>query len=214
MSAWTRLKSWLGWAARAPVAVAPASMTPAPAAVAQHGIEHVGIEHAGVARDFPALFCVVEVADAEFLVGDLFRRRFATDSFPASPKHFVAFYKSEDGGLLALGYVHFEIWEGQALGGGLVIDERAYRRVPAAERAAIRARGGVAEAMLRASFALLPADLVAIWAYIGDALSEKVNRRVGFLPTGERHVRVIWRNEPDAAGKARCLQRVVEYGPF
>lgn len=218
MGAWTCLKNWLGGTGRVLVAAERASAKPVGEAATEAATEAAMADGAGeakaVLRDFSALFCVVEVGDAEFLVGDLFRRRFATDSFPATPKHFVAFYKTEDGALLALGYVHFEIWEGQAMGGGLVIDERAYRRVPAADREAIRAHGGVAEAMLRASFALLPAELVAIWAYIGDALSEKVNRRVGFLPTGERHVRVIWRNEPDAAGKARCLQRVVEYGPF
>lgn len=204
MGVWTWMKSWLARAEKTPTTQAQALAVPAV----------VEALPAVAARDFAALFGVVEVAEADFLVGDLFRRRFATDSFPASPKHFVAFYRHEDGALLPLGYVHFEIWEGQAMGGGLVIDERAYRRVPAADREAIRARGGVAEAMLRQSFALLPADLVAIWAYIGDALSEKVNRRVGFVPTGERYVRVIWRNEPDEAGKAYWLQRVVEYGPF
>ncbi|WP_418647465.1 hypothetical protein ACNQFN_21045 [Thauera butanivorans] len=166
------------------------------------------------ARDLDALFRVVEVADADFLVGDLFRRRFGTDSFPSTPKHFVAFYRDDAGGLLPLGYVHFEIWEAQAMGGGLVIDERLYRRVPASDRDVIRARGGVAELLLGASIALLPRDLIGIWGYVGNKQAEKVDLRVGFRHTGVPHVMVIWRNEPDDAGKAHWLQRVVEYGPF
>lgn len=207
MGVWSCLKACLGRTAAAPARVTDA-VPVAPAVT-------VSVEESEAPeRDFAAFFRVVEVVDADFLVGALFRRRFSTDSFPGSPKHFVAFYKGTDGTLLPLGYVHFEIWEGQAMGGGLVIDERAYRRAARLDREVIRAKGGVAEAMLRESFALLPSNVMAIWAYIGDPLSEKVNRRVGFLPTGEQYLRVIWRSELDVDAKAYWLKRVVEYGPF
>lgn len=165
-------------------------------------------------RDFDTMFHVVEVADADFLVGTLFRRRFATNTFPSTPKHFVAFYRDMSGGLLPLGYVHHELWEGQALTGGLVIDDRLYRRVPSMDREAIRSRGGVAELLLRDSFALLPQDLIGIWGYVGNPQAEKVDLRVGFRHTSVKHVMVIWRNAPDDAVKAYWLQRIVAYGPF
>lgn len=206
---WRRLWARLTGSDAQDMHPAPAPATP-PATVS--AAPTAGAEPA--ARPFETIFEVVEVADADFLAGALFRRRFATNDFPATPKHFVAFHRASDGALSVLGYVHFEIWKEQALGGGLVIDERAYRRLPAADRATLRAQGGVAEAMLRQSFALLPDTLIAIWAYIGDALSEKVNRRVGFLPAGEQYIRVIWRQPLSPAEQAAWLEQVVAYGPF
>lgn len=207
MGVWSCLKACLRRTAPAPARVTDA-VPVAPAVTVSVN------ESEAPARDFAAFFRVVEVVDADFLVGALFRRRFSTDSFPRSPKHFVAFYKGTDGTLLPLGYVHFEIWEGQAMGGGLVIDERLYRRMPSGDRDLIRANGGVAEALLRASIALLPDDLIGIWGYVGDKQAEKVDLRVGFRHTGRPHLMVIWRNEPDDAGKAYWIGRAEAYGPF
>lgn len=211
----SRLQRWFGRravAANGETAPLPKSVAAAQPALAEATESAAEAGLAGAAS--VAAFRVVEVVDAEFLAGALFRRRFATTDFPQTPKHFVAFHQGSDGNLRVLGYVHYEIWQQQAMGGGLVIDERAYRQLPAADRAALRAGGGVAELMLRESFALLPASLIAIWAYIGDALSEKVNRRVGFQPTGEQYIRVIWRRPLSASEQATWLQRVIGYGPF
>lgn len=208
MGVWSCLKACLGRVERASVA------EPAQAVEAVPAVEVRVEARDAVTRAFSEFFRVVEVTEADFLVGALFRRRFATDSFPDSPKHFVAFYKGVDGTLLPLGYVHFEIWEGQAMGGGLVIDERLYRRMPPGDRDMIRANGGVAEALLRASIALLSDDLIGIWGYVGDKQAEKVDLRVGFRHTGRLHLMVIWRNEPDEAGKAYWIERAAAYGPF
>ncbi|WP_341646902.1 hypothetical protein [Thauera sp. SDU_THAU2] len=86
--------------------------------------------------------------------------------------------------------------------------------MPTADRQLIRARGGVAELLLGTSIAMLPQDLIGIWGYVGNKQAEKVDLRVGFRHTGAPHVMVIWRNEPDEAGKAHWLQKVVEYGSF
>ena len=165
-------------------------------------------------RDLEAFFRVVEVSDGEFFAGSLFKRRFACDSFPETPMHFVALYLASSGAVLTLGYVHFELWEQQAMGGGMVIDERAWRLLPATERKLIRQKGGVAEMMLRGAIDLLPADLIGIWGYVGDRLALEVDLRVGFQPTGAEHVMVIWRNEPCEDDKEAWIQRVVDYGPF
>lgn len=157
---------------------------------------------------------VIEVSDGEFFAGSLFRRRFNCESFPDTPKHFVALYQHSDGSLLTLGYVHFEMWGQHAMCGGLVINERAWRLLPNEERSLIREQGGVAEVMLRRAFKMLPSELVAIWGYVGDHLARKVDMRVGFLPTWHEHIMVIWRNELEEPEKAALIQKVIDYGPF
>ncbi|NLD15350.1 MAG: hypothetical protein GX665_09735 [Gammaproteobacteria bacterium] len=174
----------------------------------------VQTETADPQRSLDEIFSVVEVSNAEFFVGALFRRRFGCDSFPETPRHFVAFFRQRDGSQLALGYVHFEMWQQQALCGGLVIDERAWRHLPTAERALLRQQGGVAELMLRASFDMLPQNLMAIWGYVGDKQAEKVDLRVGFRHTGADKIMVIWRNDPGEQEKQRWLQKIIDLGPF
>lgn len=160
-------------------------------------------------------FLVEEVDDAEHLVGDLFRRRFRTDSFPEAPRHFVAFARMPDRSLLSLGYVHYTMWEGCALCGGLVIDERHYRTLPSDMRSGIRQSGGVAELLLRQTFALLRDDTLAIWGHVGDKQSEVVCARVGFRRTPADYVMVVW-NRPNVpeAEKSAWIERVVALGPF
>lgn len=165
-------------------------------------------------RVLDEFFRVAEVCEAEFFVGDLFRRRFATDSFPGSPKHFIAFYKNHDGSFLPLGYVHYEMWNQQAMAGGLVIDDRIWRLLPVFERGLIREQGGVAELLMTRSIAQLPSQTKAVWAYIGDKLSAKVNFRVGFRPTEEQYIWVIWQQDLSQDEKQSWIEQIVEYGPF
>ena len=166
-------------------------------------------------RPLAEMLLVMEVDGAEVLVGDLFRRRFRTDSFPNRPRHFVGFYSCLDGSLLPLGYVHHQEWNGNSLCGGLVIDERMYRRIPAMDREVIHGAGGVAEAMLRGSFALLDEGVIAIWAHVGNKQSEKVCLRVGYRRTDSEYVMVIWlRQGLTEAEKAAWVRRVTEHGPF
>lgn len=166
-------------------------------------------------RAFEDMFVVVELENAEPVVGALFRRRFRTTSFPDQPRHFVGFYLRDDGSRVPLGYVHHSLWQGNSLCGGLVIDERRYREVPACDRAVIHGAGGVAEAMLRGSFARLPQDLIGIWAHVGHKQSEQVCLRVGYRHTTSQYVMVIWQR-PDLSeqDKAAWVARVTDHGPF
>ena len=161
------------------------------------------------------IFCVVEVDNAEPLVGALFRRRFQTEHFPDEPRHFVAFATLPDATLLSLGYVHYTMWQGCALCGGLVIDERHYRRLPTAIRRTLQAAGGVAELLLRHSFDRLPADTPAIWGHVGDRQSEKVCLRVGFERTDVQYLLAVWRKPHlDEASKRAWVERVSAITPF
>lgn len=160
------------------------------------------------------IVAVCEVDQAEFFVGDLFRRRFNTSASPDYPRHFVAFYKPAPNTLIPVGYVHQSTWEGCHLCGGLVIDDRLYRRMAPSHRKAIRDGGGIAELLLRESFARVMPQSIAIWGYVGDKQAEQVDLRVGFIHTHHPHVMVIWNRDLDEKQKTEWINRVVALGPF
>lgn len=158
---------------------------------------------------------VIEVNPAEFFVGNLFKRRFNTDTFPQEPFHFVAFSKLPNGSFLTLGYVHYYLLENSALCGGLVIDDRLYRQLPDSYRAEIKNNGGIAELLLRDSFAKLPNNLTAIWGYVGNPQSEKVCLRVGFERTFHKHILVVWKDaELAEIERNEQIQKIISIGPF
>jgi hypothetical protein len=165
-----------------------------------------------VASSIDDIIRVEEVADAEFFIGDLFRRRFHGDP-PNYPRSFVAFYQPIRSHLEAVGFVHYLAFEDSYLCGGLVIDERRYRKMPTEHRKVIKAAGGIAEKMLRVTFARL-ADAPAIWGYVGDALAEKVDLRAGFRHTTHQHIMVCWNKDLSAEEKEQRLAKVVALGPF
>jgi hypothetical protein len=164
------------------------------------------------AHDVRDIVRVEETQDAEFFAGDLFRRRFRQTP-PAMPRHFVTFYREGRTRYLPLGYVHYTKFEDSYLCGGLVIDERLYRRLPSAHRRLIRRAGGVAEIMLRETFARL-APAPAIFGYVGDKQAEAVDLRVGFCRTDHRYVMVAWQRKLPDDEKAARLARVIAVGPF
>lgn len=163
----------------------------APGSVQESSLEEKVIERPTLEQ----CFIVLEVDDAEPVAGSVFRRRFKTDSFPENPRHYVAFAVMEDGSLLSIGYVHYTIWEGCALCGGLVVDDRHYRKLPKPLRHTLQDAGGIAELLLRQSFERLPKGTIAIWGHVGDKLSQKVCLRVGFEKTDKQFLLVVWKKE-------------------
>ena len=155
---------------------------------------------------------VEEVSDAEFFIGDLFRRRFHCNP-PSYPRAFVAFYQPVRGRLEAVGFVHYLAHEDTYLCGGLVIDDRRYRQMPVEHRRVIKAAGGISEKLLRVTFARLK-DAPAIWGYVGDTLAEKVDLRAGFRHTSHPHVMVCWNKDLTEEEKERRLAKVIAIGPF
>lgn len=155
---------------------------------------------------------VEETGDAEFYAGDLFRRRFGGDP-PDYPRHYVAFYREGRARYLPVGYIHYSPFEDSYLCGGMVIDDRLYRRIAAPHRKLIREAGGIAEIMLRETFARL-ARAPAIWGYVGDKQAEEVDVRAGFRHTHHPHVMVVWNRDLPEAERAARLERVIALGPF
>jgi hypothetical protein len=180
--------------------------------VASLGMDDVRGEWPSNATSSQDILCVGEVTDAEFFVGELFRRKFRSAP-PDFPRHFVSFYRAAATNIQAIGYVHYSEFEDSYLCGGLAIDDRLYRRMPAPHRQAIRSSGGIAEHLMKITFARL-SHSVAIWGYVGDVRSERVVKRAGLRRTEHPYVMVCWmRNLPDSEKAAR-LSHVVSLGPF
>ncbi|MBK7331028.1 MAG: hypothetical protein IPI87_00790 [Betaproteobacteria bacterium] len=125
---------------------------------------------------------VVERDDATAAreVGPLFRRAFG-DELPDFPRHFVLRYVA-GGRPVPLGYYHVTPWEGCYLAGGMVFDERVYRRLPPEHRARIRASGGAMEFLTRRTHAMLT-DALAVFGHVGDPRAERIDLRAGYVHT-------------------------------
>lgn len=160
------------------------------------------------------ILCVTEIANAEFFVGRLFRRRFNTPSFPNTPRHFVAFYKIDEKIMMPIGYVHQTPWENCYLCGGLVLDDHLYRKIPATHRRIIREAGGIAEYLQRESFAAIGKDALAIWGFVGDKLAEQVDLRVGFVHTDIPYLMVVWLKALTEEEKTAWVRKASALGPF
>lgn len=155
---------------------------------------------------------VIEVKEATPFIAPLFRSRFGGEP-PDFPRHFIALYRTSDEQWQSLGYVHFTRYGRDYLCGGLVMDDRRYRRVLPEHRQQIANIGGVAELMLRESFLHL-GDYDVIWGYVGDKLAEKVDLRVGFERTEHPYIMAVWGRSFSNKVKSQKVQYIAELGAF
>ena len=164
-------------------------------------------------RSIADLVDVVERDDATAVreAGPLFKRLFG-DDLPDFPRHFVLRYVA-GAAPVPLAYAHFTPWEGCYLGGGMVFDDRVYRRLPPAHRARIRAAGGVMEFLLRSIRARLT-DAVALFGHVGEPRAARVDLRSGYEQTPHPHVIVCWQRALPAEERGALLARVAALGPF
>jgi hypothetical protein len=162
--------------------------------------------------ELDALIRVDEVANAEFYVGDLFRRRFGGDP-PDYPRHFVALYKAARNNFVAVGFIHYMTFEDMALLGGMIEDERALRRMPAAHQAIVNDAGGLAAKLLRDTLPRLK-DLPALWVQAGDEARRELLRHFGFTATDDAHLMVKWNRELAKDEQDSRLARIRALGLF
>lgn len=155
---------------------------------------------------------VIETAEAEQYVGELFRRKFNGDP-PNYPRHFVALYSSDNISWQAVGYVNFWQRESAFMGGGLVIEDRAYRAMPKSHRALIKAMGGIAEIVLGAGLKMLPENDV-VWGYVSDTQAKRVDMRVGFEHTHLDKIIAYWNKPFRDEEKHRLTEEIATAGPF
>src|SRR3954463_2347851 len=121
-------------------------------------------------------FSMVEVPDARFLAGDLFRAVFGAD-IPEMPRHFVTLYQRQPGVFETAGYVHMSPFEGVYLTGGLLANKALYASIPREHLAELGPRPSIGEYTMREAIARL-GDCYAVFAVISEARSIEVNRDV------------------------------------
>lgn len=156
-------------------------------------------------------FDIVEVDDVEAAAGELFRHSFR-GAPPDFPRHYIA-RATIDRAWRTIGYVHMTSTDDVYLCGGMCMDERVYRRLPAARRATLKAIGGVAEQMLRHVFADC-SDARAIFGYVGDRRAERVDLRAGFRHTAHKHLIVYWPRPLPESEQQALIAKVAALGPF
>lgn len=157
---------------------------------------------------------VIEVSNARPFIGELFKRHFG-DECPLEERHFIAFYTPAEGQPIPLGYFHHTPYGRSFLAGGLVIDERIYRRLPKELRLIIKRSGGIAEYLSVRSFEMLGPHVDAIWGHVGDHKARQVDYRVGFVDTKDPHLMVIWRNQKlSQQQREQMINEVLALGPF
>ncbi len=157
-------------------------------------------------------FTLLEVADAAFYAGELFRRTFAAD-LPTYPRHFVCLYRVRPGELRTAGYVHFSRFESMHLAGGLVVDKAIYSIAPPGHLAELGPRPSIGEYVMREAIAAL-GDSLAVFANIGDARSVELNRNVGYVPTHIDQLYAYWQAALSDEVKRLAAERVMKIAPF
>lgn len=145
-------------------------------------------------------------------VAALFTRRFG-HPLPDFPHHVVARVRI-DATWRPLCYIHFAEHAGVLLGGGACIDDRLLRRLDASTRHALRSEGGPYQATLRWAVARFASSFPAIFGYCGDALAERADRAVGFMPTVHPRLLAYFTRPQDEAERDRLIAIAHAVGPF
>jgi len=164
--------------------------------------------------------------DATALASELFRARFR-QPFPSPVAHgkfafatraddwwqVVAQYEWPDGKRETVGFCNWVRYGETYLAGGLCVRESFYRRLPRADFAECRRRGGVAQIVLEVSRRALT-DAKALFGYVGDRKSMAVSLRCGYERTAHPHLIVNWTQALAPDEKARLIAAVAAIGPF
>ncbi|HZZ94348.1 MAG TPA: hypothetical protein VFE23_17435 [Usitatibacter sp.] len=154
-----------------------------------------------------------EVADARADAGELFRRSFGHD-IPAYPRHFVLLYVPPgETGRRVVAYVHQMPYGEVYLGGGMCVDERAYRAFPRWLFRQVREEGGLATIVTRDSLAML-GESPAAFGHVGEPRARQADLRTGYVDTGRPHLMVFWRKELPDAERRRLIDVAESHGPF
>jgi hypothetical protein len=155
---------------------------------------------------------MLEVPDARFLAGNLFRDAFKSE-IPSYPRHFVALYRVRPGEFRTAGYIHFSLFESVYLAGGLVIDKSLYPLLSKEDLAELGPRPSMGEYTMREGIALLK-DSVAVFASIGIPRSVEINLNVGYVRTHVENLFAVWQREVPPDMQRAITERVARLLPF
>jgi hypothetical protein len=158
-------------------------------------------------------FTITEIDDAEFLVGDLFRRKFG-DPPPDFRCHLVALYRDASGANHLAGYSHMRPFGDVYLSGGSCSNGETIKRMQPHEREAVQAAGGVWYLILKYAFRKYADRCDAFFGHCGDKRALEVALAAGFVKTEVEPIIVLWHKPlPDVFRRA-LTAKVVALGPF
>jgi hypothetical protein len=169
---------------------------------------------------------VIGLRNAAFFASQLFLESFAAgfpipreqcglpiSTPPEAWRQYVAFYKWSDGALETVGFCNWIRYGDVYLEGGMCVRKNFYRRLPKEHWNACKARGGIAQIILRTAERELN-DCLAWFGYCGDKKSQAVHACVGYQSTDRPYLIVKWLREPDAQLKRELIDRIAAIGPF
>ena len=157
-----------------------------------------------------------EVHDASVVAGPLFKKGFNQEA-PTYPRHFVLVYSpppdSEDTTPRVVAYAHQRPFDEVYLGGGMVADAAAYRKMPKWLFEQVKAEGGLATIVSKGSISML-GDSPASFGHVGEPRARAADLRTGYEDTGVEHLMVYWRKALPLDQKQRLIAKVAAAGPF
>lgn len=156
---------------------------------------------------------VTDVDEADAAVGELFLRKFRAQ-VPEFPHHIVAWVRQGDGGLVPGCYTHVTDCGDLLLGGGACTDDRVLRRMSAQQRSALRAAGGLYRHTIEWVAHAFSARFPALFVYVGDALSERVLRASGFVPTRHERLFIRWLQAVPERSQRQLVAKAFSFIPF
>jgi hypothetical protein len=161
-------------------------------------------------RDF---ITITEVDSGNFLVADLFRRKFGHPP-PDQPHHLVGFYRDVDGNLHLAGYSHMMPFGDVYLSGGSCTNGETARLMSPGERDALRSAGGLWFHLLKYAYRKYADCCDAFFGHCGDARALEVALAAGFVRTEHEHLIVHWHKSLHPSIRRALLAKVHALGAF
>ena len=137
-------------------------------------------------------------------------------SIPTPPENwrqYVAVYHPPGAARETVGFCNWIRYGDAYLGGGLCVDEMAYRRMDPEDFRYCRGRGGIAQMLIDLAAHEL-GDCPALFGYVGDRKSMAVSLRSGFERTGHPYVIAKWLRPLSPIEKRTMVERIAAIGPF
>ena len=156
---------------------------------------------------------ITEIDDADFLVGALFRHKFAAPA-PDVGRHLVALYRSAEGDLRLAGYSHMRPFGDVYLSGGSCSAGETIRAMEPEHRTAIQAAGGVWYLILKYAFERYADCCDAFFGHCGDARALQVATAAGFVSAGHQHLIAHWHKPLHENIRRALVAKVHALGPF
>lgn len=160
-----------------------------------------------------AFLSITELDEGQTWFGPLFERKFG-HPVPDYPAHLGIFYRSREGWMRPLAYLHFLPFGDIMLVGGLCTDGAVFAAMQPEESAAIRDAGGVMVHGLRYGFRRLANRCDAYFGYCGDPRAYEVDMQAGFVPTEHDKLIVHWHKPLDAMRTRALIAKAHAIGPF